>query len=689
MQNSNQKGLTESIRKTVLLTSASALIIASLCFIVMEMYLTRQALVNRVSTMSELVANHVTAALSFDDKKTALKFLSSMGNDTDVDHVTILDENEKVFVEYRANKLFLQSHLGEDFPRIEGKDYHFTLTDLYFQHPIELDNSTIGSLRVCISLAGMWAQLAVYFLTVLTLILILILLIKRKAQTFKRHIAEPIELMLSKMSQVQEKGDYTVRIDLQRKDELGQIINQFNSMVEGIERRDKELVVKQAEIEKHAFFDPLTGLPNRRFLAEQLTREVNNAHRKHSVGAVFYIDLDNFKTINDSLGHDAGDALLKVIADRIRSNLRECDFCARIGGDEFLAVLPDIGVTEHAAVDNAFTTAEQLRIRLSQAVDIGERFVHSSASIGISLFNQLTGCSKELLKQSDMAMYAAKKVGRNSVHFFSKEMQEEAMHRLNSEEDLRHALEVPCEQFELYYQGQVNKTGVLLGAEALIRWHHPSGRMVSPGEFIPLAELTGLIVPLGKWVINTACKQLAQWQSSGLNLTLAVNVSPKQFLAEGFLDYVGSMLQIHAIDPRLLEIEITESLILDDKTKAIEIINNLKALGVSFSIDDFGTGYSSLQYLTALPISKLKIDQSFVRDISCDKNDAAIVKTIILMTQNLGLSVIAEGVETEEQHAFLIEHGCEQFQGYLFSKPEAIAQFKKRYLTSESCVVDV
>lgn len=688
MQNPNQKGLTESIRKTVLLTSASALIIASLCFLVIEMYLTRQALVNRVGTMSELVSNHVTAALSFDDKKTAFKFLSSMGNDTDVDHVTILDENDNVFVEYRTSALSLQPHLNEDFPRLEGKNYQFTLTDLYFQHPIELDNSKIGSLRVCISLEGMWAQLSVYFLTVLTLILILILLIKRKAQTFKRHIAEPIELMLSKMSKVQEEGDYTVRIDLQRKDELGQIINQFNSMVAGIERRDKELVVKQAEIEKHAFFDPLTGLPNRRFLSDQLDREVNNAQRKHSVGAVFYIDLDNFKTINDSLGHDAGDALLKVITERIKSNLRESDFCARIGGDEFLAVLPDIGVTEHEAVDNAFSTAEQLRVLLSQTVDIGERFVHSSASIGISLFNQLTGCSKELLKQSDMAMYAAKKIGRNSVHFFSKEMQEEAMLRLNSEEDLRRALEDPWEQFELYYQGQINQTGRLVGAEALIRWHHPNGKTVLPCEFIPLAELTGLIVPMGQWVIDAACRQLAQWQAKGLSLTIAVNVSPKQFLADGFLEYVGSILKTHALDPRLLEVEITESLILDDKSKAIEIITSLKALGVSFSIDDFGTGYSSLQYLTMLPISKLKIDQSFVRDISYDTSDAAIVKTIILMTQNLGLSVIAEGVETQEQHAFLLEHGCQLFQGYLFSRPEAAPQFEKRYLTVDNCIVD-
>jgi EAL domain-containing protein (putative c-di-GMP-specific phosphodiesterase class I) len=299
------------------------------------------------------------------------------------------------------------------------------------------------------------------------------------------------------------------------------------------------------------------------------------------------------------------------------------------------------------------------------------------------MFGDKTESAQDILKQADMAMYAAKQSGRDCSHFFSDAMQEEAINRLNLEEELREALLAPWEHFELFYQLQVDRNGHATGAEALIRWHHPEHGLVLPCTFIPLAELTGLIIPLGNWVIEAACKQLASWQEQGKKLNLAVNVSSNQFLSDGFAEFLENQLIKYKINPLSLEIEITESLILDDKDKAVAVMLELRKHGITFSIDDFGTGYSSLQYLTTLPISKLKIDQSFVRDITTDEHDAAVVKTIILMTENLGMQVIAEGVEAEIEHKFLIENGCGLFQGYLFSKPVDIDTFNAQFLSDE------
>ncbi|MGI1669484.1 MAG: EAL domain-containing protein [Neptuniibacter sp.] len=678
---SKQLNISEKVRSMILATSIGVLVVASIFFIVMEIYLTRGALLNRVALMSELVGSHVTAALSFEDKKTAAKFLRSIGNDKDVKNAVLLDKDGEFFAEFSSeSENSGQTAFWVQTPVPEGQYHRFTLNNLFFRQPINLDGNAIGTLYLKVSLASLWLQMAVYLAAIVILILIVGIILKRTAENFKRKISEPIETMLSKMSQIQDEGDYSVRIDIKRSDEIGQIIDKFNEMVERIQCRDIELVEKKDEIEKHAFYDPLTGLPNRRLLTEQLSHEVSNAKRKETWGAVFYIDLDNFKTINDSLGHDTGDLLLIVAADRIRSNLRESDLCARIGGDEFIAVLPDIASDVGPAADNALFIAEQLKDALAKAFTLRGRTLHSAASIGISLFHRHSESSNEVLKQADMAMYAAKQVGKNTVHFFSEEMQEQAVKRLNLEEDLRLALESPDEQFELFYQVQIDKEDRVVGAEALIRWHHPKGELIYPDEFIPLSELTGLIMPLGNWVIAAACKQLNEWQKHGKDLVLAVNVSPKQFLQQGFVEYVKSQLKANNIKPLTLEIEITESLILDDKDKAIEIMTELRQIGVTFSIDDFGTGYSSLQYLTTLPISKLKIDKSFVRDITTDKNDAAVVKTIILMSQNLGLNVIAEGVENTEEHTFLLENGCGLFQGYLFAKPFSLPEFERTYM---------
>lgn len=682
-----KKGIATTIKQMVFGTSVSVLLIASISFFAMEWYAAKQGLLDRVSLTSELMAEHLTAAVSFGDRSTAERLLSSLRNDSDIKHSAVITEDQQIFAAYPKALITLdeeaQNFLSLHRDRTSEPEHQFTLSKLYLLQVITLNEQAIGTLLTEVSLKGYWMHMALYLTLILALVIALIYALQKVSTRIQKSIAKPIDLILQRMQQVQNKSDYSIRIEVSRSDELGEIMHQFNNMVAKVELRDQELVEKSKEIEKHAFYDPLTGLPNRRLLSAQLEHEIQAALRTKNFGAVFYIDLDNFKTINDSLGHDTGDRLLTVAANRIKQSLRDSDICARIGGDEFLAVLPSLNIIPHSAAEHAFSIAEQLRKVLTAPIEINGRSIHSSASIGISMFGDKTESAQDILKQADMAMYAAKQSGRDCSHFFSDAMQEEAINRLNLEEELREALLAPWEHFELFYQLQVDRNGHATGAEALIRWHHPEHGLVLPCTFIPLAELTGLIIPLGNWVIEAACKQLASWQEQGKKLNLAVNVSSNQFLSDGFSEFLENQLIKYKINPLSLEIEITESLILDDKDKAVAVMLELRKHGITFSIDDFGTGYSSLQYLTTLPISKLKIDQSFVRDITTDEHDAAVVKTIILMTENLGMQVIAEGVEAEIEHQFLIENGCGLFQGYLFSEPVDIDTFNAHFLSDE------
>lgn len=683
----NKTSIATTIKRMVFGTSVSVLLIASFSFLTMEWYAAKQNLIDRVSLTSELMAEHLTAAVSFGDKTTAERFLASLSNDPDIKFSAVIIDEQELFAAYPKADTTIhdeaKSFLATDRTVASESAYKFTISKLFLLQNITLNQQPLGTLLMQVSLKGYWIHMALYLALILVVVIILIYLLQKVSNRFQKNIAKPIDLILERMSQVQDNSDYSIRIEVTRSDELGEIMHQFNNMVTKIESRDQELVEKSKEIEKHAFYDPLTGLPNRRLLSAQLEHEIQAALRTNNFGAVFYIDLDNFKNINDSLGHDTGDELLSVAANRIKDSLRDSDICARIGGDEFLAVLPGLNTNPHGASEQAFSIAEQLRKVLTTPIEINGRSIHSSASIGISMFGVKTESAQDILKQADMAMYVSKQSGRDCSHFFSAAMQEEAINRLNLEEELREALLSPWEHFELFYQLQMNRNGKASGAEALIRWHHPKHGLVLPCKFIPLAEITGLIIPLGNWVIEAACKQLATWQEQGKQLSLAVNVSSNQFLCDGFAEFIENQLIKYNINPLSLEIEITESLILDDKDKAVAVMQELRKHGITFSIDDFGTGYSSLQYLTTLPISKLKIDQSFVRDITIDKHDAAVVKTIILMTENLGMKVIAEGVETQVEHEFLLTNGCDLFQGYLFSKPVDICTFDAQFLSDE------
>jgi diguanylate cyclase (GGDEF)-like protein/PAS domain S-box-containing protein len=424
-----------------------------------------------------------------------------------------------------------------------------------------------------------------------------------------------------------------------------------------------------------ALYDALTELPNRRLLQDRLNQALAASARSGQRGALLFLDLDHFKTLNDTLGHDIGDLLLQQVAERLTSCVREGDTVARLGGDEFVVLLEDLSEDALGAAAHTEAIGEKILATFNQPYQLDVHEYHSTASIGATVFDDHQFGIEELLKQADIAMYAAKKTGRNVLRFFDPKMQQAITSRVDLEHELRKALEL--QEFQLYYQIQVDSTGHPLGAEALIRWSHPERGIISPFHFIPMAEETGLILPIGQWVLDTACAQLKAWQQDPIahELILAVNVSAKQFLQADFIDQVKLTVKHYSVDPTLLKLELTESLLVDNLNEIIATMTALGELGIKFSLDDFGTGYSSLQYLKTLPLNQLKIDQSFVRDIATDSSDKAIVLTIITMAHSLGLDVIAEGVETEDQRQFLMDNGCLHYQGYLFSKPVSIDEF--------------
>jgi diguanylate cyclase (GGDEF)-like protein/PAS domain S-box-containing protein len=436
-------------------------------------------------------------------------------------------------------------------------------------------------------------------------------------------------------------------------------------------------VRKQSEDKIHnlAFYDALTGLPNRRLLQDRLHQVVVHNERKYESGALLVINLDNFKALNDSKGHERGDQLLQQVGARILACTRAGDTVARIGGDEFVVLMTDLHQPSEAALAQTKQFAQRLLDTLGQGYHLSGYEHRCTACVGITLIDEFRTTEDDLIRQADIALHQAKSVGKNTIQFFDPEMQKSVNLRVQIEHELQVALEQ--DQFRLYYQVQLDNDNHPMGAEALIRWMHPVRGLVSPALFIPVAESSGLILKIGRWILETACQQLQAWEEDpdAQHLILAINVSASEFDQPDFVDTVERMLKAYRINPCRLKLELTESVIVSDMEELVKKMVALKALGVRISLDDFGTGYSSLSYLKRLPIDQLKIDQSFVRDIVSDPGDAVMVKTIIEMAKNFGLNAIAEGVETEAQFQFLKKHGCVAYQGYLFGRPVPIAAF--------------
>ena len=444
----------------------------------------------------------------------------------------------------------------------------------------------------------------------------------------------------------------------------GEVTHYVGTLIDITQRK-----LAEADIEQLAFYDPMTRLPNRRLLLDRLQQALAARARSQRRGAILFIDLDDFKSLNDTLGHDAGDLLLQEVAQRLLACVRACDTVARLGGDEFVVMLGDLSANPQEAASQAELVGEKILLALTPPSMLAGHEHHSTGCIGVTLFSDHREVGEDLLKRADLALYRAKAVGRNTLRFFDPEMQAAVTARAALEADLRSGMREG--QFVLHFQRQVDREGRITGAEALVRWQHPRRGLVPPAEFIRLAEDTGLIQPLGQRVLEMVCAQLVAWSArpDTAHLTLAMNVSAREFRHPELASRVLEVIHRMGADPGKLMLEFTESLLVDDIEEAIIKMKALKARGVGISLDDFGTGYSSLSYLKHLPLDQLKIDQSFVRDILVDASDAAIARTIIALGQSLGLAVIAEGVETEEQWNLLAGLGCQAFQGFHFGRP--------------------
>ncbi|BBI99101.1 GGDEF domain-containing protein [Ferrigenium kumadai] len=461
------------------------------------------------------------------------------------------------------------------------------------------------------------------------------------------------------------------------KDEQGETVEYVAIFSDITERKRAE-----EEILNLAFYDSLTKLPNRRLLLDRIHTALSMSARNHYFGAVLFLDMDRFKVLNDTLGHDHGDLLLIEVAQRIQAHVREVDTVARLGGDEFVVLFEEISTSADEATQKVALIAEKVRAALAAPYSLDGHEHHCSPSIGVCMYCGNEESVDALLKRADMAMYQAKDAGRNAVRFFDPVMQQAVESRAALEADLRRA--VPGQQLRLYYQVQVGDDHRPLGAEALVRWEHPVRGMVMPAQFIPVAEESSLILDVGHWVLDAACRQLAAWEKNAQmrNMVLAVNVSAQQFRMHDFVEKVTALTHSHGVNPARLKLELTESVVLNDVADVVAKMRALKEIGVKLSMDDFGMGYSSLAYLKQLPLDQLKIDQSFVRNIATDSNDAVMVQAIIDMAQNFRMEVIAEGVETEAQLDFLKRNGCLAYQGYLFSKPVPVDEFEQNVMIS-------
>ncbi|MCF8179683.1 MAG: EAL domain-containing protein, partial [Sulfuritalea sp.] len=499
-----------------------------------------------------------------------------------------------------------------------------------------------------------------------------------------RHLAKSIDLDDGKLSTVWITEDITARKATEEAlrrahDEMEQRVRERTTELATANARLSAEVDDRQQAEdrmRHmANHDALTGLPNRRLLHDRMRQAMALAHRSEHKLAVLFIDLDRFKTVNDSLGHASGDLLLQDVARRLAGALREGDTVARLGGDEFVIVLPEL-----ASSNDVAQVAHKLTELFAREFAVKDIEIHVTPSIGIAVYPDDGKDVETLTRNADAAMYHAKEMGRNNYQFFTEQMNAVASQRFALESNLHKALE--RNELLLYYQPRIAiDTRRVCGFEALLRWQHPERGMISPADFIPLAEDTNLIIPIGEWALQEACRQNIAWQRAGYPaLPIAVNLSPQQFRQRDLVELVERALVSSGMDPRYLELEITEGSLMQTTELTLETLKRLSALGIGLSIDDFGVGYSSLNYLKRFPVNQLKIDQSFVRDIATDPDDAAIVTAIIGLAKSLHLSVVAEGVETEEQLAFVAQSGCNEAQGYFFSPPIPAAEAELRFL---------
>jgi diguanylate cyclase len=702
------------------IASGAALLLAAVMLTAYLWNAQRAELVQSSEATAQMIAQNSASAALFRDSKAANDVIRALSSDSDVHSATIFLPDGEPFVTYNRPQILLRnSHLAAPpMLKIKPDSLHGMRSEFDGPHldvvvPIVAQDSRVGTLLLTVDLAATYQRLAIFFgvflLAAVASIVVAGWLLARLLPT----VIGPIRQLVSAMHAVSAEGDYSQRATTTSGDEIGKIAKSFNLMIEQIQRRDEALsnelgVRKKAEIQldRIAHYDTVTGLPNRRFFTRHAENLAASGNASRTSQALMFIDLDNFKYVNDNFGHTAGDLLLKAVAARLRGILRANDLVARLGGDEF-AVL----IAEPLSIDVVTILAEKMLAALALPIHCEGREFAVGASIGIAMMPDHAREFDLLLSCADAAMYRAKALGKNNVQIWKPELSEIAAQRFSIESGLRKAIEQ--NEFEIVYQpivalgrapnenlrdesigtGKANDDGDrtrMIGVEALLRWRHPVRGLISPNEFIPVAEESQLIVTIGKWVLEQACARAMCWQSRFGSLSLAVNVSVRQLREPGFFEMVLDVLDTTGFPPHLLELEVTETVLMEMSPEMMFLLDRLARHGIRLSLDDFGTGYSSLAYLKRLPVSKLKIDRSFVADLPHDKDYAAISQAIISLAHNMGMQVVAEGIEKPEQAEFLRQHQCEFGQGFLYSGPLSAVQlesFAERNVTRRLHVV--
>jgi diguanylate cyclase (GGDEF)-like protein len=672
-------------RLVIMLACSIVLVATLLIFLTVSVFTFNEESRERLSTISDIIGADVGAALAFGDDQAVTKSLATFKADSSINQIFVMNEQDQVraFYQQKVNvaPTDLQQHLNN--LRSKTKKYFFVLNPA-LERPVSRDGIHLGTILIEQDEHIITKKLTTTIVISAMILLFSLLFSYLLADRFQRVITEPVTAMATTMQEVSFSKDYSKRMVTSETDEIGHLAEHFNEMLSEIEQRDKNLLERQDQLYKLANYDPLTGLPNRAHFSDRLEQAVRRATRTGELLAVLFIDLDDFKMINDTHGHRAGDQFLQETAARLAAGTRADDTLARLGGDEFAIFLQDVKTKE-----NALVVARKHVENLFPRFQIDDKSLFASASIGVALFPEHGATAEILVKNADSAMYLAKEKGKNNVELFTDSLNVKLSEKLILTNDLHRALEQG--EFELYYQPRINMArNSWASAEALIRWNHPNLGMIPPDKFIPLAEQTGLILPIGEWVLREACRQLRQWHGQGFPLPrVSVNIAPLQLQRQDLAGIVKDALTSNNLCSQNLELEILESALMGDLGRSIMIMKELRNMGVIISIDDFGTGYSSLSYLHTLPIDILKIDRSFLLHIHESEKDEKIFGAIIAISLSLGLEVVTEGVETAEQERLVKNHNCHEAQGYYYARPLPAKELFKLFRTSQVRLEDM
>ncbi len=658
MQISGRNSLAFRLKLTVLLASSMALVTLTLALLIFDNISSRSLLQNRLSTLADIVGQNATAALNFNDPPAAVEVLGALRADPPIVSACLYDISGQLFAQYHRDPG--PGICGPDLAQLQLPSRDFPSIN----RPIIRHGELVGTLFLTSDLHDL-ARRQKHLLLVAAMLAVLALIVGGVSGTIlQRKISQPIFELAQAMNVVTLHENFAVRVSQSGTDEIIQLGTGFNAMLTELERREAAKRNAEAKLQFQALNDALTGLPNRRLFSDRLSQLFATAQRERQILALLYIDLDGFKLVNDSLGHAIGDALLVQVATRLEGRVRRSDTLARLGGDEFTVVLGNLHKKEDAAM-----VAKDLLDGLAAPFVIEGHQLTIGASIGISVFPDTAKEASDLMQQADSAMYASKRDGRNRATYFTPELGSLVRERLNLENQLRGA--IGRGEIHLHYQPEFDvETNRLIRFEALARWTHPTLGTIPPDKFIPVAEESGLIVGLGAYIMELACSEAVRWQTlSPYPVQVAVNVSTIQFRREHFVEEVVSVLKHTGLRPDLLQLELTETIMLTGVHRAVDTMNRLRALGVGFAIDDFGTGYSCLTYLPALPFDAMKIDRGFVRDLNVKPESRAMVNSLVALAHNIGIRVIVEGVETEEQLDLIKSFGGNEIQGYLLGRP--------------------